>query len=126
MRVYDLSAAAVQGMVRVDLATVTEEPASTIGNFNFHGCTCGVASFVGAPPWELHTSGDELLIVLAGASTLTILAPDGTEESRLVREGELALVPQGHWHRNQAPDGVTLLYMTPTKGGAHSFEDPRG
>ncbi len=125
MKVYDLSAAAVRDMARVDLATVTEEPASTIGDFHFHGCTCGVASFVGAPPWELHNGGDELLHVLAGQSMLTVLASDGTEETRLVREGEVVVVPRGCWHRNRAPDGVTMLYMTPTEGGAHAFDDPR-
>jgi hypothetical protein len=61
MKTFDLSAAAVCEMSRVDLATVTEEPASAIGNFDFHGCICGVASFVGTPPWELHIGGDELL-----------------------------------------------------------------
>lgn len=125
MNVYDLSVSAVRGMRRVDLATVTEEPASAIGDFDFHGCRCGVASFVGAPPWELHDGGDELLHVLAGQATLTILAADGTEETRLVREGEVVVVPKGCWHRNQAPEGVTMLYMTPSEGGAHSFEDPR-
>ncbi len=125
MQVYDLSAAAVRGMARVDLATVTEEPASAIGDFDFHGCACGVASFVGQPPWERHDGGDELLHVLAGQSTLTVLAADGTEETRLVREGEVVLVPRGRWHRNNAPDEVTMLYMTPTEGGAHSFDDPR-
>jgi mannose-6-phosphate isomerase-like protein (cupin superfamily) len=125
MNVYDLSAAAIRKMARVDLATVTEEPASAIGNFDFHGCTCGVASFVGQPPWELHDGGDELLHILAGQSMLTVLAADGSEQTRLVREGEVVLVPRGCWHRNSAPDGVTMLYMTPTQGGAHSFDDPR-
>ena len=125
MKVYNLSLAAIRDMTRVDLATVTEEPASAIGDFDFHGCTCGVASFIGDPPWELHNGGDELLHVLAGESKLTILAPDGTEETRLVREGEVVIVPRGRWHRNRAPDGVTMLYMTPTEGGAHSFDDPR-
>jgi hypothetical protein len=35
MRTFDLSVAAVQGMTRVDLATVTEEPPSAIGDFDF-------------------------------------------------------------------------------------------
>jgi mannose-6-phosphate isomerase-like protein (cupin superfamily) len=124
MKVYDLSAAAVSAMARVDLATLTEPPDSAICDFDFHGCACGVASFVGRPPWERH-DGDELFHVLAGQTTLTILGPDGSEETRVIRPGEVALIPSGWWHRNDASGGVTLLYMTP-KQSAHSFEDPRG
>lgn len=124
MQVYELNAAAVRRMVRIDLATVTEEPASMIGHFDFHGCVCGVASFVGQPPWELHDGGDELIHILAGESELTVLGKDA-EESRWLRDGDVAIVPRGCWHRNNAPKGVTMLYMTPREGGAHSFEDPR-
>jgi hypothetical protein len=28
------------------------------------------------------------------------------------------------WHNNDAPTGVTMLYMTPVEGNEHSFEDP--
>jgi len=34
-------------------------PDGAIEPFEFHGCDCGVASFKGQPPWELHTAGDE-------------------------------------------------------------------
>ena len=124
MNVYDLSPDAVARMARVDLATVDREPDSLVGPFDFHGCHCGVASFVGQPPWELHTSGDELLHVLAGETELTVLGEEG-EETRRLTAGEVAIVPQGHWHRNRAATGVTLLFMTPRDGGAHSWDDPR-
>jgi mannose-6-phosphate isomerase-like protein (cupin superfamily) len=124
MNVFDLSSDAVARMTRVDLATVDREPASLVGPFDFHGCTCGVASFVGQPPWELHNGGDELLHVLAGETELTVLTDAGEETQRL-NAGEVAIVPQGCWHRNRAATGVTLLYMTPRQGGAHSWDDPR-
>jgi len=110
-------------MIRVDLAKVNEEPPSPIGYFEFGGCTCGVASFAGMPPWELHNAGDELLHVLAGESRLTIRNADG-EISRLLRTGDLAIVPRGCWHRNDATDGVTMLFMTPSTGNSHSWDDP--
>ena len=66
--VRDLSPEAVAAMAIVDLATVTEEPASAIEAFEFHGCQCGVAAFKGGPPWEFHGGGDELLHVLAGST----------------------------------------------------------
>lgn len=121
--VRDLSPEAVAAMAIVDLATVTEEPASEIETFEFHGCRCGVAAFRGRPPWELHTGGDELLHILAGGSRLTVRLPGG-DVVRDLRAGDVAIVPKGCWHSNDAADGVTMLYMTPIEGNQHSFDDP--
>ena len=124
MNVYELSEDAIARMVPVDLATLDHEPESQIGHFDFHGCVCGVASFIGQPPWEFHGGGDELIHVLSGESELTLLA-NGAEESRLLRKGDVAIVPQGCWHRNRAVEGVTMLFMTPREGGQHSWTAPR-
>jgi mannose-6-phosphate isomerase-like protein (cupin superfamily) len=124
VNVYDLSPDAVARMIPVDLATVDREPDSLIAPFDFHGCSCGVASFVGQPPWELHNGGNELIHVLAGETELTVLT-DGAAETRRLKAGDVAIVPQGRWHRNSAETGVTLLFMTPREGGEHSWEDPR-
>jgi mannose-6-phosphate isomerase-like protein (cupin superfamily) len=123
MIVHELGPDAVREMVRVDLANATEEPPSPIGHFDFHGCMCGVASFVGRPPWELHTTGDELLHILAGECALTVREETGTV-TRTLRTGDLAIVPQGRWHSNDAPAGVTMLFMTPRDGNEHSWDDP--
>jgi quercetin dioxygenase-like cupin family protein len=110
-------------MIRSDLAGVTEEPPSQIEPFDFCGCTCGVASFIGRPPWEFHSSGDEVLHVLAGSSKLTV-RQEGEELVRTLRAGDLVIIPKGCWHRNEAPEGVTMLHMTPREGGRHSWVDP--
>jgi mannose-6-phosphate isomerase-like protein (cupin superfamily) len=123
--VYELSAAAVGRITPVDLATLDRKPDSPVGHFDFHGCDCGIASFIGQPPWELHTVGDELIHVLAGETVLTLLR-DGREESRVLRAGDLVVVPEGCWHRNNAATGVTLFHMTPREGGDHAWDDPRG
>jgi len=94
-------------------------PDSAIEPFEFHGCDCGVASFKGQPPWELHTAGDELIHVLAGGTRLTVRGVGG-EVVRQLRPGDLAVVPSGCWHRNDAPGGVTLLFMTPREGNRHT------
>ncbi len=122
MDVFDLSIDALDRMERVDLANAEEEPSSPIGHFDFHGCVCGVASFTGRPPWEWHDD-DELLHVLAGESELTI-RKGAAEETRTLRAGDLALVPRGCWHRNNAREGVTMLFMTPREGGRHAWNDP--
>ena len=38
--------------------------------------------------------------------------PEG-ETLRNLRAGDLVVVPKGCWHRNDAPGGVTILFMTP-------------
>jgi mannose-6-phosphate isomerase-like protein (cupin superfamily) len=121
--VYDLSSNAVRNMARVDLATVGEEPQSPIGHFDFHDCLCGIGSFIGQPPWELHTAGDELLHILDGESDLIVLEGEQERECTL-RAGDLVIVPQGCWHSNNAPHGVTMLYLTPRQGNRHSWGYP--
>jgi mannose-6-phosphate isomerase-like protein (cupin superfamily) len=121
--VYDLDPNAVASMDQVDLATLTAEPESCIGNFDFHGCTGGVSAFRGRPPWEFHGGGDELLLILAGQSELTVFS-NGRREVRTLLPGQLAIVPQGHWHSNSAPDGVTMLWITPSEGNDHSWDEP--
>jgi mannose-6-phosphate isomerase-like protein (cupin superfamily) len=123
--VHDLGPDAVSKMIPVDLASATEEPPSPIGNFDFHGCVCGVGSFVGRPPWELHPTGDELLHILAGECQLTLREERG-EITRTLRTGDLVIVPRGCWHSNDAPGGVTMLFMTPRDSNRHSWQDPAG
>ena len=119
----NLSPEAVGRMLRADLADATAEPPSAIDRFDFHGCGCGVGAIVGRPPWECHNGGDELLLVLSGSSELSVLFPEG-RVSETLHPGALAVVPRGTWHSNDAPDGVTMLYMTPLEGNEHSWEDP--
>tara|TARA_B110000858_G_scaffold89247_1_gene103077 strand:- start:1039 stop:1425 length:387 start_codon:yes stop_codon:yes gene_type:complete len=121
--VHKLDDNAVKNFTTIDLATVQEEPESLIGRFGFNQCQCGVASFVGSPPWELHLEGDELLHILSGSCSLTI-REEGTEESKILVKGDVAVIPKGCWHRTNAEKGVTMLYMTPQAGNEHSWGDP--
>jgi quercetin dioxygenase-like cupin family protein len=81
-------------------------------------------SFSGHTPWERHRNGDELVQVLAGSATLTIMT-DAGPQSFAVREGMLIVVPQGHWHRFDAPELVTVLTATPQPTEHTRAEDPR-
>ena len=122
MDVFQLNAVAVAKMMRTDLAHATEEPPSPIGYIDFHGCKCGISSFIGRPPWERHV-GDELLHILDGECDLTIRHPSG-DEIRTLRAGDLVIVPHDCWHNADAPSGVTMLFMTPTEGSSGSWDDP--
>ena len=81
-------------------------------------------SFSGETPWERHQKGDELVQVLDGAATLTIMTDAGPRSFEL-RAGMLIVVPQGHWHRFEAPGGVTVLSATPQPTDHTGAEDPR-
>jgi quercetin dioxygenase-like cupin family protein len=121
--IYNLDAESVAKMIQINLAGLDEEPESSIGNFSFHGCTGGVSAMKGRPPWEFHGQGDELLFILAGESELTVLEKS-TRSVRNLSQGQLAIVPRGHWHSNNAPSGVTMLWITPTDGNDHSWDEP--
>ena len=81
-------------------------------------------SFSGESPWERHRNGDELVQVLDGATTLTIMTGDGPQ-SFAMSAGMLIVVPQGHWHRFQGKGLVTVLTATPQPTDHTFAEDPR-
>lgn len=95
---------------------------ATLASFGEGGIFAG--SFAGESPWERHTRGDELVHILKGATRLTILDANGTENVLELKAGMLTVVPRGCWHRFQAPDGVTVLTATPQPTD-HSATDPR-
>ena len=68
--------------------------------------------FPGVSQWERHPNGDEIVQILKGSVTLSLLTDDGTETLDL-KAGMLAIVPQNTWHQFNAPDGVTIMTTTP-------------
>lgn len=62
--------------------------------------------------------------ILDGAATLTVMT-DGEPRSFALTAGMLIVVPQGHWHRFDAPDGVTALSATPQPTDHTAAADPR-
>ncbi len=70
------------------------------------------AKFAGRGPWERHRTGDELVQIVDGATTMHLMTADGPQTLQLTA-GMIVIVPQGVWHHFDAPDGVTLLTATP-------------
>ncbi len=62
--------------------------------------------------------------ILEGATDLTILTETAPEVLHL-SAGMLAVVPKGCWHRFHAPDGVTLMTVTPQPTDHSTADDPR-
>ncbi len=80
-------------------------------------------TFSGQSKWERHPKGDELVHVLDGAATLTIVTADGPQALEL-RAGMLVVVPQGHWHRFVAPERLTVLTATPQPTDHSTADNP--
>ncbi len=97
------------------------EAFATLAPFGDGGVYAG--SFSGDSAWERHSRGDELVQVIGGRTELTILTGDGPQTLDL-RAGMLAVVPQSCWHRFHAPDGVTILTVTPRPTEISRAEDP--
>jgi mannose-6-phosphate isomerase-like protein (cupin superfamily) len=85
-----------------------------------------VAKFSGEGPWERHVNGDEIVQVVDGATRFHIMLDDGPQSFDL-KAGMMIIVPQGKWHRFEAPDGVSLLTATPqpTQHLTFAIDDPR-
>lgn len=84
------------------------------------------AKFSGDGAWERHPNGDELVQVLEGTTKFHIITERGPETYELAA-GMLVIVPQGAWHRFEAPDGVCLMTATPkpTEHLTVDVADPR-
>src|SRR3954447_23770585 len=84
------------------------------------------AKFSGNGAWERHPNGEELVQIVAGETKLHIIIDDEPQTHEL-RAGMLVVVPQGTWHRFEAPDGVCLMTATPkpTEHLTVDVDDPR-
>lgn len=94
---------------------------ATLAPFSGGGIFAG--SFSGESPWERHLNGDELVHILDGATTLTIIIDDDPRVFEMTA-GMLVVVPRGCWHRFQSQEGVTVLTMTPQPTEHTTREDP--
>jgi quercetin dioxygenase-like cupin family protein len=70
------------------------------------------AKFAGRGPWERHQTGDELVQIVDGATTMHLMTEDGPQTLALTA-GMIVIVPRGIWHHFDSPEGVTLLTATP-------------
>ena len=80
----------------------------------------------GTDHWERHLTGDELVHVIDGSTTLEIVCDDGPPKSFTLGAGMIAVIPQGAWHRSHS-EGNTHLGLTPFPGEhvERDVDDPR-
>ena len=84
------------------------------------------SKFAGQGGWERHRAGEEIVHIVDGAATLHLMTADGPQMTEL-GAGAIVVVPQGLWHRFDAPGGVTMVTVTPqpTDHPPHHVDDPR-
>ncbi|MBB1271040.1 cupin domain-containing protein [Shewanella sp. SR44-3] len=89
---------------------------------DFNNSAIYLSDYSGFSEWERHPSGDELVQVIEGETTLVLLEGDIEHKNRLML-GELLVVPQGVWHRFESPKGLKVLTITPPPT-EHSITKP--
>ena len=78
--------------------------------------------WAGRSEWEIHRNGDEIVMVVEGSTTLTMLI-DGAEVPNTLTSGQLIVVPRSTWHRFETPEEVKVMTVTPQPTD-HSIEKP--
>jgi mannose-6-phosphate isomerase-like protein (cupin superfamily) len=81
-----------------------------------------VGHYSGSSEWERHESGDELVLVLEGTTTVVLLSA-GAERHVQLGAGELVVVPEGVWHRFESSKSLKVMSVTPAPTG-HALERP--
>jgi len=82
-----------------------------------------VGSFQGRSAWERRPNGDELVQVIDGMATVTVII-DGKHHVLEMTEGVVTLVPKGCWHRFDVPDRCSVMTMTPSPTEHFKGDDP--
>lgn len=81
-----------------------------------------LAHWAGESQWEVHHTGDEIVMVVDGSTHLSLLV-DGEEETHPLSAGQLIVVPKSTWHRFSTPSEVKLMTVTP-QPTEHSIQVP--
>ena len=69
--------------------------------------------------WEMHPSGDEVVLCLEGRMTLHQQLPDGTERAIELGPNEYAINPPCAWHTADCSGAVLALFITAGEGTQH-------
>lgn len=68
--------------------------------------------------WEMHPTGDEVVLCTAGEITLVQELPEGAKKT-VLRAGEYAINPRGVWHTADVAASCTAVFITAGMGTQH-------
>ncbi|WP_010408229.1 cupin domain-containing protein [Citromicrobium sp. JLT1363] len=69
--------------------------------------------------WEMHPSGQEVVVCTAGEITLIQEYPDGQIEKLTLGPGDYAVNDPGVWHTADVAGQATALFITAGEGTQH-------
>ncbi|OYY91139.1 MAG: cupin [Sphingomonas sp. 28-66-16] len=69
--------------------------------------------------WEMHPSGDEVVVCLGGRMTLHQEMADGSTTTIDIGPGDYAINPPGAWHTADVDGEATALFITAGMGTQH-------
>ena len=69
--------------------------------------------------WEVHPSGDEVVICMAGEIELVQEHPDGRTDTVTLHAGQYAVNPPGVWHTANVDALCTCIFITAGLGTQH-------
>lgn len=69
--------------------------------------------------WEMHPSGDEVVLCLSGSITLHQEHADGTTGIVAIGPNEYVINPPGCWHTADVEGQATALFITAGEGTEH-------
>lgn len=69
--------------------------------------------------WEMHPSGDEVVLCIAGSMTLHQETADGEFRTVTLGTGEYVVNEPGTWHTADVDDSATGVFITAGEGTQH-------
>ena len=78
------------------------------------------------PTWEIHPSGDEIVVLVSGDVDLVLAGADGDDVIRMTEPGTFAVVPQNTWHTARIRRHSVMMFVTPGEGTENREEPRRG
>lgn len=69
--------------------------------------------------WEMHPSGEEVVICVTGRITMLQQLPDGSEWKLELGPGDYAINAPGVWHTADVDAPATALFITVGEGTSH-------
>ena len=74
------------------------------------------------PTWERHPQGDEIVILLSGATTMVLQRDPRQELVELAAPGDYVVVPRNTWHTARVRTATRMLFITPGEGTENRTE----
>lgn len=77
--------------------------------------------------WEMHPSGDEVVVLTSGAATMVFAGKTAPDDAVIEMDtaGQFIVVPKGTWHTAKVQGSASMLFLTPGEGTENSDQPVR-